>query len=100
MMILTPLIGGGALAALFGVRRLGLLVSVLAILVSFCLRPGYMATLMSADSALTAAQHSWLPPGDIAGGGCGRGGGLRAPEIERCGAGHDGSGGYRGGVGG
>ncbi len=41
MMILTPLIGGGALAALFGVRRLGLLVSVLAILVSFCLRPGY-----------------------------------------------------------
>ncbi len=60
MMILTPLIGGGALAALFGVRRLGLLVSVLAILVSFCLRPGYMATLMSADSALTAAQHSWF----------------------------------------
>ncbi|EGT6234198.1 dimethyl sulfoxide reductase anchor subunit [Salmonella enterica subsp. enterica serovar Mbandaka] len=54
------LIGGGALAALFGVRRLGLLVSVLAILVSFCLRPGYMATLMSADSALTAAQHSWF----------------------------------------
>ncbi|ECI0429574.1 dimethyl sulfoxide reductase [Salmonella enterica subsp. enterica] len=54
MMILTPLIGGGALAALFGVRRLGLLVSVLAILVSFCLRPGYMATLMS------AAQHSWF----------------------------------------
>ncbi|EBV4483415.1 dimethyl sulfoxide reductase, partial [Salmonella enterica subsp. enterica serovar Typhimurium] len=50
----------GALAALFGVRRLGLLVSVLAILVSFCLRPGYMATLMSADSALTAAQHSWF----------------------------------------
>ncbi|EOV0340020.1 dimethyl sulfoxide reductase anchor subunit family protein [Salmonella enterica] len=44
MMILTPLIGGGALA----------------ILVSFCLRPGYMATLMSADSALTAAQHSWF----------------------------------------
>lgn len=35
MMILTPLIGGGALAALFGVRRLGLLVSVLAIFVSF-----------------------------------------------------------------
>ncbi len=36
-MILTPLINGGALAALFGVRRLGLLVSVLAIL-GFCLR--------------------------------------------------------------
>ncbi|ECA3405192.1 dimethyl sulfoxide reductase [Salmonella enterica subsp. enterica serovar Reading] len=46
-----------AFAALGG---LGLLVSVLAILVSFCLRPGYMATLMSADSALTAAQHSWF----------------------------------------
>ncbi|MGS9154666.1 dimethyl sulfoxide reductase anchor subunit family protein, partial [Salmonella enterica subsp. enterica serovar Infantis] len=60
MMILTPLSGGGALAELFGVRRLGLLVSVLAIFVSFCLRPGYMATLMSADIALTAAQHSWF----------------------------------------
>ncbi|MCV5837672.1 dimethyl sulfoxide reductase anchor subunit, partial [Escherichia coli] len=35
MMVLTALIGGGMLAALFGVRRLGLLVSVLAILASF-----------------------------------------------------------------
>ncbi|WP_336221742.1 dimethyl sulfoxide reductase anchor subunit family protein [Citrobacter amalonaticus] len=59
MMVLTPLIGGGILAGLFGLR-LGLLVSVLAILLSFCLRPGYMASLMSADSALTAAQTSWF----------------------------------------
>ncbi|EMB4690483.1 dimethyl sulfoxide reductase anchor subunit family protein [Citrobacter freundii] len=60
MMVLTPLIGGGALAALFGARRLGLLVSVLAILASFCLRPGYMLTLMNVDVALTAAQNSWF----------------------------------------
>ena len=59
MMVLTPLIGGGILAGLFGLR-LGLLVSVLAIQLSFCLRPGYMASLMSADSALTAAQTSWF----------------------------------------
>ncbi|HBU8852207.1 dimethyl sulfoxide reductase anchor subunit [Citrobacter sp. Cs237] len=59
MMVLTPLIGGGILAGLFGLR-LGLLISVLAILVSFCLRPGYMTTLMSADGALTAAQASWF----------------------------------------
>lgn len=59
MMVLTPLIGGGILAGLFGLR-LGLLVSVLAILASFCLRPGYMSTLMSADGALTAAQTSWF----------------------------------------
>ncbi|MGQ7190767.1 hypothetical protein ACUODJ_54425, partial [Escherichia sp. HC-CC] len=55
MMVLTALIGGGMLAALFGVRRLGLLVSVLAILASFCLRPGYISTLMSADGVITAA---------------------------------------------
>ncbi|MET6679512.1 dimethyl sulfoxide reductase anchor subunit family protein [Citrobacter amalonaticus] len=59
MMVLTPLIGGGILAGLFGLR-LGLLVSVLAILASFCLRPGYVSTLMSADGALTAAQTSWF----------------------------------------
>ena len=55
MMVLTPLIGGGILAGLFGLR-LGLLVSVLAILANFCLRPGYMC----ADGALTAAQTSWF----------------------------------------
>ncbi|MEX3018287.1 dimethyl sulfoxide reductase anchor subunit family protein [Kluyvera sp. STS39-E] len=60
MMVLTPLIGGGALAALFGARRLGLPMSVLAILVSFCLRPGYMSTLMNAEGALTTAQDSWF----------------------------------------
>ena len=49
------------LAALFGVRRLGLLVSVLAILASFCLRPGYISTLMSADGVITAAQSTGLP---------------------------------------
>lgn len=59
MMILTALIGGGMLAALFGLR-LGLLVSVLAILVSFCLRSGYISTLMSADGVLTAAQTNWF----------------------------------------
>ncbi|CBG90206.1 dimethyl sulfoxide reductase anchor subunit family protein [Citrobacter rodentium] len=59
MMVLTPLIGGGILAGLFGLRP-ALLVSVLAILVSFCLRPGYMSTLMSADGVLTAAQASWF----------------------------------------
>lgn len=59
MMILTPMIGGGILAGLFGLR-LGLLVSVLAILVSFCLRPGYISSLMSADDVLTAAQTSWF----------------------------------------
>ncbi|MEE3650076.1 MULTISPECIES: dimethyl sulfoxide reductase anchor subunit family protein [unclassified Brenneria] len=60
MMILTALIGGGALAAAFGARRLGLSVSLLAILVSFCLRPGYLSTLMTADGALTSAQFSWF----------------------------------------
>ncbi|MCW2475220.1 DmsC/YnfH family molybdoenzyme membrane anchor subunit [Candidatus Symbiopectobacterium sp. NZEC151] len=60
MMLLTPMIGGGALAAVLGARRIGLAVSVLATLVSFCLRPGYMATLMSADSALTSAQLAWF----------------------------------------
>lgn len=60
MMVLTPLIGGGALAALLGLRRIGLVVSILAILASFCLRPGYMSTLMSANGALTAAQTSWF----------------------------------------
>ncbi|MBN6042495.1 dimethyl sulfoxide reductase anchor subunit [Citrobacter sp. ku-bf4] len=59
MMVLTPLIGGGILAGLFGLR-LGLLVSVLAILASFCLRPGYISTLMSADDVLTAAQTNWF----------------------------------------
>lgn len=59
MMVLTPMIGGGILAGLFGLR-LGLLVSVLAILVSFCLRPGYILTLMDADGMLTAAQSSWF----------------------------------------
>ncbi|QUI98913.1 hypothetical protein KCP74_02865 [Salmonella enterica subsp. enterica] len=49
---------------LFGVSRLGLLVSVLAILVSFCLRPGYMATLMThgSDAALYsgfAERYCW-----------------------------------------
>ncbi len=62
MMVLTALIGGGMLAALFGVRRLGLLVSVLAILASFCLRPGYISTLMSADGVITAAQSTWVLP--------------------------------------
>lgn len=60
MMVLTPLIGGGMLAALSGLRRIGLWVSVLAILASFCLRPGYMSTLMSADGLLTSAQTSWF----------------------------------------
>ena len=59
MMVLTPMIGGGILAGLFGLR-LGLLVSVLAILVSFCLRPGYILTRMDADGVLTAAQSSWF----------------------------------------
>jgi anaerobic dimethyl sulfoxide reductase subunit C (anchor subunit) len=59
MMILTPMIGGGMLAGLFGLR-LGLLVSVLAILVSFCLRPGYIMRLMDADAGLTAAQSTWF----------------------------------------
>lgn len=60
MMVLTALIGGGALAAAFGVRRLGLIVSVLAILASFCLRPGYLSTVMMADGALASAQASWF----------------------------------------
>ncbi len=62
----------------------GILVSVLAIFgVSFCLRPGYMATLMSADGALTLRSGSWLPPGDIVlAAGVVGGGGLRAPEVE------------------
>lgn len=59
MMVLTPMIGGGMLAGLFGLR-LGQLVSVLAILVSFCLRPGYITLLMAADGGLTAAQSSWF----------------------------------------
>ncbi|PWC23045.1 dimethyl sulfoxide reductase [Brenneria roseae subsp. roseae] len=59
-MLLTAMIGGGALAAALGARRLGLSVSLLAILASFCLRPGYLSTLMTADSALTSAQLSWF----------------------------------------
>ncbi|NAW49725.1 dimethyl sulfoxide reductase, partial [Salmonella sp. gx-f5] len=42
------------------VRRMCLLCSVFAIFVSFFLRPGYMATLLSADSDLTAEHHSWF----------------------------------------
>lgn len=60
MMLLTPLISGGALAADFGVRRLGLWISILAIIVSFSLRPLYMITLMSADGMLTSAQSAWF----------------------------------------
>ncbi|MEH0833263.1 dimethyl sulfoxide reductase anchor subunit [Pectobacterium cacticida] len=59
MMILTPLIGGGILAGLFGLR-LGIVVSVLAILISFVLHPGYISSLMSADGVLTAMQTHWF----------------------------------------
>ncbi|MCV9879614.1 dimethyl sulfoxide reductase anchor subunit family protein [Brenneria izbisi] len=59
-MLLTSMIGGGALAAALGARRLGLFVSLPAILVSFCLRPGYLSTLMTADNVLTSAQLSWF----------------------------------------
>ncbi|HIE0658274.1 dimethyl sulfoxide reductase anchor subunit family protein [Providencia rettgeri] len=58
IMMLTPLIGGGTLAALFGAHRLGLLVSIMAILVSFSIRPGYLSMLMDANVALTTAQNS------------------------------------------
>ncbi|HIE0659573.1 TPA: dimethyl sulfoxide reductase anchor subunit family protein [Providencia rettgeri] len=60
IMMLTPLIGGGTLAALFGARHLGFLVSLLAILVSFSMRPGYMLTVADADIVLTTAQNSWF----------------------------------------
>lgn len=60
MMLLTSMIGGGALAAVLGARQIGLIVSVVATLASFCLHPGYMETLMSADSVLTRAQLGWF----------------------------------------
>lgn len=60
MMVLTPFIGGGALAAALGVRRLGLIVSIAAIIASFCLRPGYLSEILLADGALASAQSSWF----------------------------------------
>lgn len=59
-MLLTPLIGGGALAAALGVCRLGLIVSIVGIIVSFCLRPGYLSTILLADAPLAAAQSDWF----------------------------------------
>ena len=56
VMLLTPLIGGGAL----GVRRLGLIVSIVGIIASFCLRPGYLSTILLADAPLAAAQSDWF----------------------------------------
>nr|WP_080993388.1 DmsC/YnfH family molybdoenzyme membrane anchor subunit [Trabulsiella odontotermitis] len=60
IMVLTPFIGGGALAAFFGARRTGLWVCSLAILASFCLLPGYLSTITNADSALASAQTTWF----------------------------------------
>lgn len=60
IMVLTPFIGGGALAAFFGARRVGLWVCIIAILASFCLVPGYMSTITNADSALASAQTTWF----------------------------------------
>lgn len=60
MMVLTPFIGGGALAAALGVRRSGVIVSLVAIAVSFCLRPGYLSEILMADGALASAQASWF----------------------------------------
>lgn len=60
VMLLTPLIGGGALAAALGVRRLGLIVSIVGIIASFCLRPGYLSTILLADAPLAAAQSDWF----------------------------------------
>ncbi|MBK4716809.1 MULTISPECIES: dimethyl sulfoxide reductase anchor subunit family protein [Tenebrionibacter/Tenebrionicola group] len=60
IMLLTPLIGGGALAAALGARRLGLVVSIVGIIVSFCLRPGYLSSLLLADAPLAAAQSGWF----------------------------------------
>lgn len=60
MMVLTPFIGGGALAAALGVRRLGAIISIVAIVVSFCLRPSYLSEIIMADGALASAQSSWF----------------------------------------
>ncbi|MEA9392117.1 DmsC/YnfH family molybdoenzyme membrane anchor subunit [Acerihabitans sp. TG2] len=60
IMLLTAFIGGGALAAALGARRLGIGLSLVATLISLCLRPGYIAMLMSADSALATAQLAWF----------------------------------------
>lgn len=60
IMLLTALIGGGALAAALGARRLGIYVSMVATLISLCLRPGYMVTLMVADSGMATAQLPWF----------------------------------------
>lgn len=60
VMLQTPLIGGGALAAALGVCRLGLIVSIVGIIVSFCLRPGYLSTILLADAPLAAAQSDWF----------------------------------------
>ena len=60
MLLLTALIGGGALAAALGARRLGIYASLVATLVSLCLRPGYMSMLMVTDGGLATAQLTWF----------------------------------------
>ncbi|MGL9760600.1 MAG: hypothetical protein ACR5K7_06460 [Symbiopectobacterium sp.] len=52
MLLLRPMINGGALAAALSSHQIGLAVGVLVTLASFRLRPGYMATLMSAGQCV------------------------------------------------
>ncbi|MDR3439066.1 DmsC/YnfH family molybdoenzyme membrane anchor subunit [Telmatospirillum sp.] len=60
IMWLTSLVTGGALAALLGARRLGLVISLIGIVVSFCIRPAYLAWLMQANAELAPRQTTWF----------------------------------------
>lgn len=60
LMLLTAFSGGGLLAAVLGARKVGVSIGMVAIVASFCLRPGYLTTLHVADSPLAAAQLFWF----------------------------------------
>lgn len=60
VMILTPFIGGGVLAATFGAIRLGSALSALGIIVALAVRTGYINALSFANASLATAQESWF----------------------------------------
>lgn len=59
-MMLTVLIGGGALAALFGAWRIGLPLSCAAIVISLVMRANAAGELFMANATLADAQTSWF----------------------------------------
>lgn len=60
VMVLTPFIGGGVLAATFGAVRLGSAMSAVGIIVALALRTGYINALSFASASQAAAQESWF----------------------------------------